>query len=149
MAWCHQATSHYLNQCWPRSPLPSLGNNELNMTAHFTYHISPLFSLIDFWNGIGTITVLTCLTSGRFLSVKYHIVCFSIKTVITNYHVLHRVYPKSYARCLYTVAFNLLRAKFLRGNINIYLHFVSIIHIDMTQVLKILPQVREGPTYST
>ena len=22
MAWCHQATSHYLNQCWPRSVLP-------------------------------------------------------------------------------------------------------------------------------
>ena len=22
MAWCHKATSHYLNQCWPRSPTP-------------------------------------------------------------------------------------------------------------------------------
>ena len=22
MAWCHQATSHYLNQCWPRSISP-------------------------------------------------------------------------------------------------------------------------------
>ena len=22
MAWCRQATSHYLNQCWPRSPTP-------------------------------------------------------------------------------------------------------------------------------
>ena len=22
MAWCHQATSHYLNQCWPRSKPP-------------------------------------------------------------------------------------------------------------------------------
>ena len=22
MAWCHQATSHYLNQCWSRSPTP-------------------------------------------------------------------------------------------------------------------------------
>ena len=43
---------------------------------------------------------------------------------------------------------NPLRAKFFRGNINIYLHFVSFLHIDMTQVLKILPQVREGPTYS-
>ena len=24
MAWCHQATSHYLNQCWPKS-LPPYG----------------------------------------------------------------------------------------------------------------------------
>ena len=23
MAWCHQATSHYLNQCWPRSMSPN------------------------------------------------------------------------------------------------------------------------------
>ena len=44
---------------------------------------------------------------------------------------------------------NSLRAKFCRGNINIYLHFMSLLHIDMTQVLKILPQVTPGPTYST
>ena len=32
MAWCRQATSHYLSQCWPRSMLQmaSLGLNELN-----------------------------------------------------------------------------------------------------------------------
>ena len=29
MAWCRQATSHYLNQCWPRS-MASLGHKELN-----------------------------------------------------------------------------------------------------------------------
>ena len=30
MAWCRQATSHYLSQCWPRSlsPMASLGHNE-------------------------------------------------------------------------------------------------------------------------
>ena len=22
MAWCRQATSHYMDQCWPRSPTP-------------------------------------------------------------------------------------------------------------------------------
>ena len=44
---------------------------------------------------------------------------------------------------------NPLRANFFRGNINIYLYFMSIPHIDMTQVLKILPQVRPGLTYST
>ena len=41
---------------------------------------------------------------------------------------------------------NPLRAKFFRGNINMYLHFMSFLHIDLTQVLKILPQVR--PTHS-
>ena len=32
MAWCLQATSHYLSQCWPRF-MVSLGHNELR-----TYH---------------------------------------------------------------------------------------------------------------
>ena len=36
---------------------------------------------------------------------------------------------------------NPLRAIFFRGNINIYLHFMSFLHIDLTHVLKILPQV--------
>ena len=44
---------------------------------------------------------------------------------------------------------NPLRAKYFRGNINIYLHFVSFLHIDMTQVVEILPQIRQEPTYST
>ena len=41
------------------------------------------------------------------------------------------------------------RVKFFRGNINMYLHFMSLLHIDMTQVLKILPQVRPWHTYCT
>ena len=35
-----------------------------------------------------------------------------------------------------------LHAKFFRGNKNIYLFFMSFLHIDMTQVVEILPQVR-------
>ena len=35
-------------------------------------------------------------------------------------------------------AINPLRAKFFRGNIKIYLHFVSFLHIDMTHVVEIL-----------
>ena len=42
-----------------------------------------------------------------------------------------------------------LRAKFCRGNKNVYLHFMSLLRIDVTQVLQILPLVRPGPTYST
>ena len=47
-----------------------------------------------------------------------------------------------------SIGINPLRAKFFRGNINIYLHFVSFLHIDMTQVVEILPQVRQEPTYT-
>ena len=34
---------------------------------------------------------------------------------------------------------NPLHAKFLRGNKNIYLHFMSFLHTDMTQAVEILP----------
>ena len=44
---------------------------------------------------------------------------------------------------------NPLRAKFFRGNSNIYLHFMSFLQIDMTQEVEILPQIRQEPTYST
>ena len=37
---------------------------------------------------------------------------------------------------------NPLRAKLLRVNLNMYLHSMSFLHIDMTQVLKIIPQIR-------
>ena len=44
---------------------------------------------------------------------------------------------------------NPLRAKLFGGNINIYLHFVSFLHTDTTQVVEILPEIRQEPTYST
>ena len=44
---------------------------------------------------------------------------------------------------------NPLRAKFFRGNINTYLHFVSFLHIDAMQLVELLPRIRQEPTYST
>ena len=40
---------------------------------------------------------------------------------------------------------NPLLAKFFIGNINIYLHFMSQLHIDMTEVVQILPQDKDLP----
>ena len=45
--------------------------------------------------------------------------------------------------------FKPLRSKFFRGNINMYLHFVSFLKIETTQVVEILPQIRQEPTNST
>ena len=39
MAWCRQATSHFLNQCWPRS-LPSYGvtrPQRVNIRSHWVW----------------------------------------------------------------------------------------------------------------
>ena len=69
---------------------------------------------------------------------NYEVLYFSMK--YRNYIHLCYVFP-----CI----LNPLRAKFFRGNINLYLHFVSFLHIDTMQVVEILPQVRQEPTYST
>ena len=45
--------------------------------------------------------------------------------------------------------FNPLSAKFSRENKNIYLHFMSFLHIDMTQLVEILPFERLGLAYFT
>ena len=42
-----------------------------------------------------------------------------------------------------------LHAKFIQREQNTNLHFMSFLHIDMTLVVEIFPQVRPGHTYST
>ena len=39
------------------------------------------------------------------------------------------------------VTLNSLRAKFFRGNINMYLHFKSFLHTDMPKIIEILPRI--------
>ena len=55
MAWCRQATNHYLSQCWPRS-LSSLGHNELT-------HWSLIWHLLN-WVIIGS--------GNGVSSIQYH-----------------------------------------------------------------------------
>ena len=38
-------------------------------------------------------------------------------------------------------------AEFLFGNINLNLHFLSFLNIEMVQAVEIFPQVRQGPIY--
>ena len=42
---------------------------------------------------------------------------------------------------------NPIHAKFFRVNINMYLHFMSFLRTDKTQVVEIPPRVRQGPVY--
>ena len=43
---------------------------------------------------------------------------------------------------------NPLHSKFVTENKNIYLHFMSFLHIDITQIVGILPQVTQEVTFS-
>ena len=45
MAWCHQAPSHYLNQCWPKSLMPN-GMTQYNALIHL---INEKYKWINEW----------------------------------------------------------------------------------------------------
>ena len=64
------------------------------------------------------------------------------------YHCLEQMLSELWP-LVQTVSFNPLRAKFLRENINLYLHFMSFLHTNKKQVAEIPPRVRHGPAYST
>ena len=56
MAWCHQAASHYLNQCWPRSQtlygIPRLQwvNSAANVSVLSMWYIYPYSSRLLLWH---------------------------------------------------------------------------------------------------
>ena len=57
MAWCHQATSHYLNQFWPRSMSPSWPHDELTNP-----YLGEMLGELN-WASNSWSTVDTCTTS--------------------------------------------------------------------------------------
>ena len=157
MAWCLMAPSHYLNQCWLiikdvlwHSPGSNL---RLRRTAdeHNPQHL--------FWHYIFKHYYHIYLGS---MSCNFHYSKVSKKIVI---FIVVQLWSQKYQLeilILFSTSspadthlkrthtnINPLPAKLFRGNINIYSHFMSLLHIDMTQVLIILPQVRPGLTYST
>ena len=60
-------------------------------------------------------------------------------------HFCHLTLPGHQLKQLYLP----LRAKCFGGNINIYLHFMSFLHTNKTQVVESPPWVKQGPAYST
>ena len=86
------------------------------------------------------------VVQARVVVQKWHPKLFTtgIRAHVWYDHIHVKQWDIITAPCL-----NPLRAKFFRGNINIYLHFMSLFHIDVAQKLKILSQVRPGLTYST
>ena len=88
------------------------------------------------------------IVRSRPVKIKETLVMLKLK-IFFQENALKNAVCKISARFLRLQSVNPLRAKFFRGKINIYLHFVSFLHIDATQVFEILPQIRQEPTYST
>ena len=68
---------------------------------------------------------------------------------ISKHIFLQRTLSNSHCWKAWLSHINPLRAKFFRGNINIYLHFMSFLHTNKTQVVEVPPWVRQWPAYST
>ena len=80
------------------------------------------------------------------------LICTTLCFYFANYVLLLLVLFQCYNLVKWQIhlnCFNPLRAKFLRENINIYLHFMSFLHTNKTQVAEIPPGVRRSPAYST
>ena len=74
---------------------------------------------------------------------------FLMNYIYFDYEIFVMQYLLSWHFITIEMVINPLRAKFFRRNINIYLHCVSFLHIDTTQVVEIPLQIRQEPTYAT
>ena len=122
--------------------------NDFNL-IHIQINIFPPLKIIYIVSGWEKFQPIFGLTTSRVLKLLCQKMHYGQKKLIEpqsgcNYSSMSSV-SNNVARIQVPVLINPLRAKFFRGNINIYSHFVSFLRIDMTQVLKILPQAREGP----
>ena len=79
----------------------------------------------------------------RMAELVWQIMSSSTSRMPINFATCKQSYQSS-TKCV-----NLLLAKLFRGSIDMCFHFMLFLHIDMTQVVQILPQVRRKPTYST
>ena len=145
----NQATSHHLNQWW-YSTLTHISItrpqwvNMLNFSKYYKRYIHILNHILDLaWYKYMKLTLEQQYMSNAADAMPAN----ALATLGTSALTSIALTPKYSTSRITRV--NPLHAKSFRGNINIYLHFVSFLHIDMTQVVEIPPQMRQEPTYST
>ena len=129
------ATKQRANDLTTTNPCNTIGQNG--------YHLADIIFKIHFltisWISlkISLKCVFNCLIESTFVQVMAWCCQASIHYLI-----------QSWARSLMLLqGVNPLRAKVFRGKKNIYKHLMSYLHIDMTQEVEILPQVRQGSYY--
>ena len=83
MAWCRQATSHYLSQCWLRSVLP-----DLFLTLSSTQHLVFWASFTSFKPDTVPCLVISCTAPGWSITTTKHI-NWEL-TWLSLYHTEHR-----------------------------------------------------------
>ena len=101
MAWCRQATSHYLNQCWPRS-LPPYGVtrpqwvNEVShvtllsnlLKTHVFIEINCIKCTISYICSVATLLILNKTRPDNLLGptiTSWHHECWTLLTLIARF----------------------------------------------------------------
>ena len=141
MVWYCQATSHNLSQQWPRSiwsARPKWVKLHISLPLKAK---SPNSVWSPWWFSIYSVRIQMALSYCPITVSQVPRPLCTSRLFQTHEGCCNTRYLPKLILTFYVLNFS-------EGNINIYLHFVSSLHIDMTQVLKILPQVRPGPTYS-
>ena len=87
MAWCRQATSHYLNQCWPRSPPPYdvIRPQSVDMTR---YDTSTAFANIK---AVQSLIIILDITTGFVHSIVSRI-CTHCAKIKLQFHLILSVH---------------------------------------------------------
>ena len=99
-------------------------------------------------------TILPLVYSGQSLPWEFwslnlnHFVPLGVPDLLVSELSFSRDFLSGWLWAVYSYLFlNPLHAKFFRRNINICLQFMSFLRNDMTQVVEILLQVRQGPNH--
>ena len=90
------------------------------------------------------------------MQCSFKVFFFFTRLIIRLGESVNLFYPRSqdiswhWLQNIHLINLTLYVLNYSGGNIIIYLHiFVSFLHIDTTQVVEILPQIRQEPTYFT
>ena len=151
MAWCHQAASHYLSQCWPRSMLPNGVTrpqwvNTLRLTQNGFHVEDDIFRCISLnWNSwisnkLSSTYAILSLTDNEPALVQ----------VLARHrtgHYLDRSWPKSimpYGVTRPRVMLNYLRIKKKIFTIYFLYHISKAM---MWHIVENFPPQRQSPIY--
>ena len=125
MSGFRQATSYYLNQCWPRSLTPhGVTRPQWVNPQTIERNFQDMYSLRGF-------------------------VCWTNRSLTKLVDILQTTFWITFPKRKTYIDLKPLRVKFCRGNINMYLEFMSFLNTDRTQAAEIRSQIRQGHTYIT
>ena len=149
----------FMQSCWPIYEMLKTNTDTLynDMVVNLHTHVTWIWSVASGFNWL-PFRKCNCLTATFFqICFKAYNWCLLMLSLWEHLTMIYgfatacnREADKPFSKQInlsgkYTLTIYLLN----RVDIHIYLHLMSLLHIDMTRVVEILPNVRQVLTYST